>query len=800
MDRELKNLVLSTLLHDIGKFAWRADRPFSKGTESGRYRHVLYTDHFIKKDLPLPAEWEEFRPEIAGIASAHHRPDKDSRPEMCLMIADRLSSGADSAGYEESGAGRERGRLVSVFDEIELVSHRFTSPGKYFHNLFPSEPGSDGMFPRGGKLKGQARDYESLFSRFLSELGKLKDAAVPFYMESLISLLEKYTWCIPSSTSETLPDVSLFDHALSAAGISQALYLWHRHQDTVPRWDDEDAKFVILAGELSGIQDYVFSIRENSDPGLSNIFRARSFFVQAVTKSVLIEIQRRLGLFSVCQMANSGSRFILLLPRTPVFMEHLDDLEESVQMWFRKRFKGVLTMNLSWSVQLKHEDFCLKNFGSEIDAVNEALEASKYHKLRKTFAQSGPVIEEDYDESEGGNCSLCGLHSVAEPDIPEPVCSDCGDQISYIGTRLPRTDYLIYKADGNIPLFGDIRLTLSEVPPSDPSDVFHVETLKDIGTFSKSRMTKHLPQLTKKELGDRRWMNLFREEGRELGPDQPKTFTMIAHKAKKESRDRLRGRSLLAFFKADVDNLGLIFSMGLEERLSAARFSSLSRMLNLFFSEYLVELLKKEFPDIYVVFAGGDDLFLIGPWRQTIQFSLMLRKKFSHFCARNPDITLSAGILIAKPGLPIKRASALVEENLKEAKKVHGPDRIKNSVSFLGNTLSWEKLEELMNIGNQFDKAVEEKARTNFSTAFLYRLLAYYKMYWKFAHEKKISFGRYLALAHYDIGRNIRTSKKHNQPELDMLYQIFAVGPSGRGAELDMLNIPLFYAINLNRE
>jgi len=519
-----------------------------------------------------------------------------------------------------------------------------------------------------------------------------------------------------------------------------------------------------------------------------------------VIKSVLIGIQRRLGLFSVCQMADSGGKFILLLPRTREFLERLDDLEESIQTWFRKKFKGVLTMSLSWSVQLKHEDFCLKNFCSQIDAANEALEASKYHKLRKTFAKSGPVIEENYDESEGGNCLLCGLHSAAETETRDPICSDCGDQISYIGARLPRTDYLIYKADGKIPLFGDIRLTLSESPPSDMSDVFHVETMKNTGSFSKSRMVNHSPQLTKKELGDRRWVSLFKEECRELSPNQPKSFTMIAHKAKKESRDRLRGRSLLAFFKADVDNLGLIFSLGLEDRLSAARFSSLSRMLNLFFSEYLAELLKKEFPDIYVVFSGGDDLFLLGPWRQTIQFSLMLRKKFSLFCARNSDITLSAGILIAKPGLPIKRASALIEENLKEAKKVHGPDRIKNSVSFLGNTLSWEKLEELMKLGNQFDKAVEEKARTNFSTAFLYRLLAYYKMYWKFAHEKKISFGRYLALAHYDIGRNIRTKKRHNQAELDMLYQIFAVGPSGRGTELDMLNIPLFYAINLNRE
>jgi len=63
MNRDLRVLVLSSLIHDIGKFAQRANRPYSAEMEGeyltdfkGRpgHWHTVYTDYFIEKDLPLP--------------------------------------------------------------------------------------------------------------------------------------------------------------------------------------------------------------------------------------------------------------------------------------------------------------------------------------------------------------------------------------------------------------------------------------------------------------------------------------------------------------------------------------------------------------------------------------------------------------------------------------------------------------------------------------------------------------------------------------------------------------------------
>ena len=821
MEKELNILVLSALLHDIGKFAQRAKRPYSQEMEGeyltsfkGRqgHWHTVYSDNFIENDLPLPERLQEQRSKIARTASAHHRPNETSLAEMAISIADRLSAGSDriEEESEETKVGFRESRLISIFDEIELVKHRFEAPGNAFHKLVPLDTGSEDIFPQPGTPKGPAKDYEVLFDQFLAALKDLKtDIDVPFYIDSLISLLEKFTWPIPSSAYKTLPDVSLYDHAYSTASIAQALYLYHHQNESVPNWKDEEAKFILMGGDLSGIQEYIFGISRNSGKGVSKIFRARSFFLQALTRSVLLETQKRLGLFSVFRLIDTGGKFILLLPAIEKFESHLNALDEEVQLWFRSKFKGQLTLNLSWSTRMCQRDFRLEHLQSKINAVNESIEEAKYRKLHKTFALKGPVIDDNYEEDEGGNCTLCDSNASNEVSSREyeekeeleiSVCADCYEQVAYIGTRLPRTNYLIYGSNGKVKLFGGNKLSLSENAPSDLKDVFLVESIVDSGIFSRVRLARHLPIITSEELQDEKWFNLFNQEEGDLGliKEQPKTFNLIAQKSKRKKDDKLVGRELLSFLKADVDNLGLIFSQGLGERMSIARFTSISRMLNVFFSEYLVDLVKSEFPDIYVVYAGGDDLFLVGPWWQTIRFSILLRKKLSLFCAENPDITISAGIFISKPRFPMRMAVGLVEDSLDQAKKVRDPSHIKDSINLLGETLAWEELEELLELGDKFDKALQEKKRTNFSTAFLYRLLNYHKMYREFISAKKMKSGRYLSLAHYDIGRNIQEQKQNNREELEMLYHIFTVGVSER-PELARLNIPLFYALNLNR-
>ena len=102
----------------------------------------------------------------------------------------------------------------------------------------------------------------------------------------------------------------------------------------------------------------------------------------------------------------------------------------------------------------------------------------------------------------------------------------------------------------------------------------------------------------------------------------------------------------LAVVKGDVDDLGYIFSEGLENKLSLSRYMSLSRMMNAFFTVSLPKLLAEKYPDIYTVYAGGDDFVLVGPWEEALEASMGIRQAFYRFTGENESITLSVGISI----------------------------------------------------------------------------------------------------------------------------------------------------------
>ncbi|MBF0551651.1 MAG: type III-A CRISPR-associated protein Cas10/Csm1 [Deltaproteobacteria bacterium] len=619
-------IVLSALLHDIGKFCQRVGQRYATHLEGeyteiigGRVRflHTLYTYHFIENDLPLPKELEHHRAGLARLASAHHHPDERNLEEMSLMIADRLSSTRGRIDHlrSESKAGSKKSRLASVFDTIELAHHQFLPPGSWFHNLAPLGGANESIFPRKGYPEGESEEYRDIYLKFNNEL-KDFDHNRPFalFLDGLISLLEKYTWCVPSSTRNASPDISLFDHSITTAGLAQSLFLFHVYNGGIPHLHDETKKFILLTGSLSGIQDYIFGISRSYIKGASQIVRARSFFLQAVVRSVILNIQERFNVLSVCRIIDLSGKFILLLPHLNHVLEGLDELDNEVQDWFRRKFKGILALNLDWSARLSQQDFFCDSFKEKLDLAKDKLEATGSKKPARTVTVHNQIMENDYDEFEDGNCALCGVN---------------------------------------------------------PADA----------VFSN-------------------------EEWSEPGLDQIKTFTDIAAKSKRDlGLDKPMGRPWLGFLKADIDNLGLLFSRGLDNRLSIARFCTMSRMLNLFFSDYLVHLAEQEFPDIYLFYAGGNDLFLVGPWNQVVEFAVTVRKKLDAFCCRNQDITLSAGMAVTNPGLPMRLTAGLVQSALKAAKEYNDSARVKDSICLLGETLSWEELASLAELGLKLDKA-----------------------------------------------------------------------------------------------
>ena len=288
--------------------------------------------------------------------------------------------------------------------------------------------------------------------------------------------------------------------------------------------------------------------------------------------------------------------------------------------------------------------------------------------------------------------------------------------------------------------------------------------LKQRGNFSYHAVAGHLPTISDGDISHWKHLNIIKEKGDshyykddEVKVDNPKTFQLLAESACKIGMidQKKHGKSLLGAFKADVDNLGFIFSIGLGDRISISRFASMSRMINHFFANHLVQRIKVKYPDIYLVFAGGDDLFLLGPWTQVIEFAEQIGAEFRRYVGDNKYVTLSAGISVVKPLLPMHTIVAEAEKLLEESKERENKagETIKDGITLFNVTTDWNKFSSLLEQGDEYFDLLEEEKIT---TGLIGRLLEYGKMYDKFKNQGDIRSGIYLSHMEYDFHRNLK--------------------------------------------
>ncbi|MCK9497961.1 MAG: hypothetical protein M0Q45_00485, partial [Bacteroidales bacterium] len=160
------------------------------------------------------------------------------------------------------------------------------------------------------------------------------------------------------------------------------------------------------------------------------------------------------------------------------------------------------------------------------------------------------------------------------------------------------------------------------------------------------------------------------------------------------------GDKKLAAIKLDVDNLGSLFM-----DLSKANYQKLSKAIKDFFDAKLLDLISKlkMQNNIYVVFSGGDDCFMIGSWNHIFDLAIQLRKEFSTFQEKvkneisslpQEPVTFSAGIVVFTPHYPLLQVSEEAESSLSKSKMVEG----KNSVTIFGKTLNWNEFEKAQKV------------------------------------------------------------------------------------------------------
>jgi len=839
----LLETALGGFFQDIGKFMQRAHGavrhmdPQPRARESvilppdghGGYthKHVLWTEAFFhwmeQEGLHFPAGIDRDR--VRDMAVFHHLPDANGAWGWLAAEADRLSSGMDRKprDYETAETEAEhkgwdafiKTPLRSIFGSVDLGLGDPPPCQQPLEELIPD----DRLLP---VAKLEAGDYQAryllLWRDFTAEFKALCALDnIELFCEGLLSLSERFTFAIPSSTVD-VPDVSLHDHNRTVAAIAACLHRWHAANGTL---DDEKAirdrsaeKFYLLAGDLSGIQHTLFLLASQQVKGVNKILRARSFLLGMTVEAAALRCRREFGLPAFNLIQNAGGRFVLLLPALPEVREKVAALQVELDGWLGERYLGELALNLALSPPFGGNGLQANQFSKVQAQLNRALDTAKQQPLR--YCKTG-VWTVDYEQEE---CTACGKRPARHQDGDARRCEVCHDE-HRVGGWLPKVGAVSWHAlqprsgDWAVELPGQLWLALHEEPPRSATGLlggfrlYRGQQDTSAGSWPLRFVAAYVPRLLEGETHHPLYARLS-DEAQEAAVGDLKTFEHLAQDALELDRDGSPlGKPFLAVLKADVDRLGFLFGFGLrdpndskKDRATLSRYASLSRMLDLFFTGYLQERLRRDYPQTYTVYAGGDDLLLIGPWRQMMALATDLREKFRRYVGGNPNITLSAGLALCKANQPLNRTVWEAEERLEQAKD-SGRDR----VSLLDEQpVHWDDWPALLRQA----ETLNEWLRAGWlNTALVYKVL-------RFADERRraeqpdeqgtlsLVHANWRARWAYHLARNVRDSRvipdSEKKTVMTVLNQLLGLDADIRKqAEWVSPRIPVSIALYRNR-
>jgi len=778
IDSAIYKIALAGFLHDIGKFIQRANfltkeqindlynhhanriLPFNKTEKRHTHQHALYTAWFIQwfeKHLKQISEKLKTGEDFLNLSAKHHKPETPL--QWIVAMADRVASGFDRDKFENYNLEKgirdyRKTQLLTIFEQIfskkkEISEFKFRYPLKKLspENIFPEKAG-----------ESDEEEYKKLFENFLNDLRELEHTDdIALWFESFDGLFQVYASHIPAATvGSIIPDVSLYDHCKITSALTCALYLYHIHTDTMKVEeikDEETKKILIVSGDFYGIQNFIFSEGGETNKNSAKLLRGRSFVVSLFSELCADFLCREIGLPSVSIILNTAGKFTMLLPNTGEVREKIRAVEEKINDWFIEKFYGEVSVGFAF-VEASLSDFHTKDkrFLELWKAIHEKIEEKKFKKINLD-KYGGVRCDYLRTFSEKGICKFCGRRPAFDLEEGNAICGICKDQI-FIGKNLVKKQRIaITTKDASLnekleePIFGFYQVSF-------PSG-------KLIELEKNGQLLKH-------------WDILISEKGEVSKKITPKfingyvpdenglikTFEQISKAALSEKNT---GIEALGVLKADLDNLGKIFAFGFEKTATLSRYATLSRQINNFFCIWLPYLLKTDerFKDIYTVFSGGDDLFLIGPYNRVIELAGFLNRRIKEYFCENPSFTISAGISINKPCESIRVIGERAEEFLQNSKNNN-----RNSITLFSKTVKWDGFYELQKIKDEIYNWYNEGV---INKAMLYRLLELCRMAEKelkvFEKKDEISLReldtlKWRALLKYTISRNVTKSEK----------------------------------------
>lgn len=759
----------------------------------GRYTHshAVYTAAFIDHlEILLPkklnkGEWG-IGDSFMNLAAGHHKPKTPF--QWIIAIADRVSSGFDRTEFnnyniEADNKGipikdYKKTRLLTLFEGLSTENKWKSDKLEDYQYRYPlKELSPDNIFPANSPEVRQidneqaSKDYGDLFRNFVYDLENLSHKEnIPLWFEHFDSLFMIYASHIPAATvGYVVPDVSLYDHSRTTSAIASALYQYHKKTDsmTVEAIEDyEPQKFLLISGDFYGIQDFIFTQGGSTGKASAKLLRGRSFYVSLLSELAADMLCRELGLSMTSIILNAAGKFTILAHNTDKAKQAIKTVEDTINNWLIRNFFGQASMGFS-IVSASSNDFVSGRFANLWESLSKETNKKKFSKF--DLSTHGGCVKNYLDsfDNELGICPFCAKRPADnDSHIKDtPACRICRDH-AYIGENLVKERRIaITTINADLegrkllePVLGNYQLSFKV--SGKLNQLSHEGSLLkywDIGITDKGNVAKditakfingYVPKYEDEEITEEAIERILAGRKSDKAKEElfdsmeagiPKTFAYIAKMALNEDKkSKFKGIEALGILKADVDNLGMIFACGIrEDRFTLSRLATMSRQLNNYFSVFIPYILKTEerFKNIYTIFSGGDDLFLIGPWNRIIEFAGFLNESFKKYVCKNEQVTISAGIALHKPNDPVLTLAETSEHAL-SASKSNG----RNSITVFGATAKWAEFSELESVKGKIQAWLDSEMINN---AMIFRLNEFIEMK---RQEEEIKAGGFVHL------------------------------------------------------
>lgn len=708
MVERIKIATLGGLLHDVGKVCFRASRV--------KKTHPVLGSDFLRTFC----ENTEAGKAILRCVRYHHGKDLAeahlAADDLAYVVyeADNLAAGLDRRPQDEEASKTFDGSLslenvFNVFEGTEKKSYYPLKPLKAEDVV--NYPVSDGR-PKAGR-----GDYTDIVNTL--EMNFKHRAPQDMEVNELLRILEDTMTYVPSSTAtDEVCDISLYDHVKITAAITAAL-LRYMDRHGIADYKDfcythgkdhrKEQTLLFVSGDFSGIQKFIYRVDAK---GAMRMLRGRSFYLQMVMENVIDDILEKLSLSRANLIYSGGGHFYLLADNSEETKEILDTAFLEINRKLISAYGTSLYMAGGYAPLAPEELFQ----GSEgkktvFHRVGDAVSKKKQQRYEEETVRLLTDENSEINTVSPGmrECALCHrmteeseLVSYAakrkEDEETIDVCPFC--QGMYIlGKELidKKTFFAILdtEVEGSLFLPGAFgNRYLKAVTPKEGEAFLREGHL--LRVYSKNASD------TSEMVATRLWVGDYAAE--EAG--QVLDFADLAEQSGGEKDEKSIRR--LGVLRADVDWLGAVFAAGLPQKYATlSRYAALSRSMSLFFSKAVSDICQKKLPRgetpfylfgekekerrIHVVYAGGDDLFLVGAWDDLLEFAVDLRKTFRSYT--NGRLSFSAGLGLFSPTYPILH---MAEEtgDLEDCAKKQMPE-VKDCLALFGDGVQKDGTTEL---------------------------------------------------------------------------------------------------------